>query len=324
MRKNPVYTELAGQICCIDTLYQRPGLAACYLIESAGQAAFIDTGTAPRMPMLMQILAAKGIRPAQVSYVIATHVHLDHAGAAGQLMQALPAARLVVHPLGAPHLIDPTKLIAGATAVYGAQHFTQLYGELLPVPAARVIEAQDDGVLQLGDRLLRCLDTPGHARHHICVYDELTRGVFTGDTFGLSYREFDSAQGPFMLPTTTPVQFDPEAWHSSLERLMAFQPKAVYLTHFGRLEAPQQLVQHLHQGIDDFVNIAVQAPEKDPSGYIKSALREWSREKLATHGCQQSKAQIDRLLDMDLELNTQGLMVWLARRRKTQQKLAKN
>ena len=131
----PIYTELPEQISCIDTLYQRPGLAACYFIESAGEAAFIDTGTAHAVPMLMQLLALKGLVPSQVKYVIPTHVHLDHAGGAGQLLQRLPEAQLVVHPQGARHLVDPARLIAGASAVYGEEKFKALYGDLLPIPA---------------------------------------------------------------------------------------------------------------------------------------------------------------------------------------------
>ena len=124
----PQYLDLAEQISCIDTLYQRPGLAACYLIESAGKAAIIDTGTAHTAPIIMQLLATKGIQPAQVKYIIPTHVHLDHAGGAGQLMQLLPEAALVIHPFGARHMVDPAKLIAGATSVYGEEQFNSLYG----------------------------------------------------------------------------------------------------------------------------------------------------------------------------------------------------
>jgi glyoxylase-like metal-dependent hydrolase (beta-lactamase superfamily II) len=308
------YTDLPEQICCIDTLYQRPGLAACYLIESAGEAALIDTGTAPVAPRLLALLRHKGIGPEQVKYVIPTHVHLDHAGAAGQLMQQLPQARLVVHPRGARHLIDPDKLIAGATAVYGEAKFKALYGELIPVSAQRVLEAEDGLILQLGQRRLHCLDTPGHARHHLCVYDEQSRGIFTGDTFGLSYREFDTANGPFILPTTTPVQFEPDAWHRSLERLLALQPNCLYLTHFGKVSEPHRLAAELHQGLDDFVAIAEISGTPADVSMLQTGLLDWAMTKLAEHGCHLDTTQIRRLLDMDLELNAQGLEIWLSRK----------
>ena len=306
-------TDLPDQISCIDTLYQRPGLAACYLIESADEAALIDTGTGPLTPRLLALLAHKAIRPEQIKYVIPTHVHLDHAGAAGQLMQHLPAARLVVHPLGARHLIDPSKLIAGATAVYGENRFKALYGELLPVPAQRVQEAEDGLVLELGQRRLYCLDTPGHARHHICLYDDQSQGLFTGDTFGLSYREFDTARGPFILPTTTPVQFDPDAWHTSLDRLLALDPSCIYLTHFGRVDEPQRLGCELHQGLDDFVSIAERLASGG-SSEIKAELLNWTLNRLAAQASPLSSTRVQQLLDMDLELNAQGLEIWLARK----------
>jgi glyoxylase-like metal-dependent hydrolase (beta-lactamase superfamily II) len=291
----------------------RPGLAACYLIQSAGEAALIDTGTAPRATLLLALLAHKQITPEQVKYVIPTHVHLDHAGAAGQLMQELPAAQLVVHPRGSRHLIDPSKLIAGATAVYGEETFKSLYGELLPVPARRVLAAEDDLTLQLGQRRLHCLDTPGHAKHHICIYDEQSRGIFTGDTFGLSYREFDTAEGPFILPTTTPVQFEPEAWHVSLERLLGLEPACLYLTHFGRVEEPHRLAAELHQALDDFVQIAYAAGPKAEVPQLQDGLFDWVLGRLTARGCHLSKERILQLLEMDLELNAQGLKTWLSR-----------
>ncbi len=307
------YTDLPEQICCIDTQYMRPGLAACYLVESADEAAIIDTGTAHSVPLIMQVLANKGLEPAQIRYVIPTHVHLDHAGGAGQLMRLLPEAELVVHPFGARHMIDPAKLIAGATSVYGEARFKQLYGELLPVPEKRVTEARDDFSLELGERRLQCLDTPGHARHHICVRDEQSNGIFSGDTFGLSYREFDNAHGPFILPTSTPVQFDPEAWHATLERLMSFAPEVIYLTHFGRVEDPQRLVLDLQRGIDDFVAIASRADRAERTAQIRKGLFDWTLDRLSAHGCRQTPEQIQKLLGMDLELNTQGLEIWLDR-----------
>src|SRR5690606_23693744 len=147
-------------------------------------------------------LEAAGLTPADVDWLILTHVHLDHAGGAGELMACLPNARLVVHPRGARHMIDPSKLWAGALAVYGEEEMQRSYGTLRPIPAERVVEAPDGHVVELAGRALRCLDTPGHARHHNAIHDEPSGCVFTGDTFGLSYRELDSARGPFVIPTT--------------------------------------------------------------------------------------------------------------------------
>ena len=318
----PRYQDLPHQITCIDTDYQRPGLAACYLIESEGEAAFIDTGTSLTVPLLMQVLEQKGIAPEQVRYVIPTHVHLDHAGGAGALMQQLPQASLVIHPYGARHMIDPSKLTAGATAVYGEEAFKKSFGELLPIDESRVIEAPDGFTLQLGNRTLLCLDTPGHARHHICIHDDQSRGIFTGDTFGLSYREFDTDAGPFLLATSTPIQFDPEAWHQTIDRLMALEPQVIYLTHYCAVEQPDRLVQMLRSSLDRFTQIALAAdaePGHQRTEQIRSGLLQWLLASLDEHGCTLPHAEMESLMEMDLELDAQGLEVWLQKREEAAQ-----
>jgi glyoxylase-like metal-dependent hydrolase (beta-lactamase superfamily II) len=315
----PRYQELPHQITCIDTEYQRPGLAACYLIESEGEAAFVDTGTSHTVAQLMWLLEAKGIAPEQVKYVIPTHVHLDHAGGAGALIQRLPEASMVIHPYGARHMIDPTKLAAGATAVYGEKKFKQDFGELIAVDEKRTIEAPDGFRLRLGSRELLCLDTPGHARHHICIFDNQSRGIFTGDTFGLSYREFDTAKGPFILATSTPIQFDPIAWHETLDRLMALAPEVIYLTHYGAVREPARLVEQLRRSLDQFTSVALSAdaaPGQERIAQMRNALLQWLVQSLAQHGCQQSPREIEQLMSMDLELDAQGLDVWLQKREK--------
>ncbi|MCU7917935.1 MAG: MBL fold metallo-hydrolase [Candidatus Thiodiazotropha sp. (ex Epidulcina cf. delphinae)] len=303
-------------ITCIDTRYQRPAIAACYLLESAGEAVFIDTGTSHTVPHLMAALASRGIPPSQVRYVIPTHVHLDHAGGAGALLQHLPNASLLIHPYGAKHLIDPSKLIAGATAVYGEEKFKADFGDLIAVPEDRVIEAPDGTRVSFGDRELLCLDTPGHARHHICIHDKLSDGIFSGDTFGLSYREFDTDKGPFIMPTTTPIQFDPDAWHLTLDRLMALEPQRIFLTHYGEVTQPAVLAERLHHYLDEFTTIAREAdaePGPDRVAAIRNRLLQWLVQELRQHGCRHSPQTIKQRMSMDLELDAQGLEVWLSR-----------
>ena len=180
-------------IHAIDTGYVRPGFDAAYLVVEAGRGAFIDCATNHSVPVLLAALAQAGLAPADVDWLVLTHVHLDHAGGAGALMRHLPNARLVAHPRAAPHMVDPARLAAGATAVYGEAEFARHYGELVPVPSGRVVVAADGHEVDLAGRALRCIDTPGHARHHQCVWDARSRSWFTGDTFGLSYRELDGA-----------------------------------------------------------------------------------------------------------------------------------
>jgi glyoxylase-like metal-dependent hydrolase (beta-lactamase superfamily II) len=310
----------ANQITCIDTHYQRPQLAACYLLESEGEAVFIDTGTSHTVPGLMGILAAKGIQASQVKYVIPTHVHLDHAGGAGELMRQLPNASLVIHPYGAKHMIDPSKLIAGATAVYGEAQFERQFGTLTPVAEERVIEAPDETRISFGNRELLILDTPGHARHHFCIYDALSQGIFSGDTFGLSYREFDTRHGHFIIPTTTPVQFDPQAWQTTLKRLIALSPERIYLTHYGEIGRPREMAQKLSRYIDEFAAIArasSAAPGEERVSAIRSKLKEWMMNELQSHDCRHSPETIEQLMSMDLQLDAQGLDVWLTRLEQT-------
>ena len=312
----PSFVEPIGHgIHTIDTGFHRPRFDASYLIVENGRAAFVDTGTNASVPRLLAALDALRIAPPAVDYVIATHVHLDHAGGAGLLLQRLPAARLVVHPHGARHLIDPGRLMASARAVYGDAEVARSYGEVLGVDAGRVLRTEDGMTLDFAGRPLQFLDTPGHARHHHCIWDARTRGFFTGDTFGLSYREFDTARGPWLMPTTTPIQFQPEALRRSVQRLLAHGPECMYLTHYGRVGEVARLAGMLLEQMDAMVALATALP--DDARRHAALVRGFGalyRERLRAHGCMLADARIDELLALDCELNAQGVAVWLKRR----------
>ncbi|MGF1545688.1 MAG: MBL fold metallo-hydrolase [Thiotrichales bacterium] len=308
------FTDLGHGITCIDTGYNRDRFAACYLVTHAGRGAFIDTGTANSLPRMLEAIGRAGLRPEDVDYVMPTHVHLDHAGGAGMLMRHLPHAKLVMHPRGAPHMIDPTRLIAGATAVYGEDGFRASFGELPPVDADRILIVEDDAELALGGRRFQFLETPGHANHHYCVWDARSRGFFTGDTFGIAYPDLAVDGKPYLFPPTTPVQFDPEAWHASVARMAAFDPECLYLTHFGKVEGVAFLAGELHRRIDEYAAIAHGARHaQNRYGTIRASLRTHVLSELAEHGCRLNDAELDAVLKMDLDLNAQGLEVWLAR-----------
>ena len=310
----PFAVPVGNGVYRIDTEYLRPGLAASHLVVDDGHAAFVDTGAAPAHPRLMQALTEVGLAPDQVDYVFLTHVHLDHAGGAGQLMRALPRARAVLHPRGAPHMVDPAKLIAGTVAVYGDTMYRELYGEIVPVAADRVILADDGDRIALGSRTFELLDTPGHARHHYCAHDLDHDDIFSGDTFGISYRDFDTAAGAFIFPTTTPVQFDPAALHSSVDRLMARRPRRMVLTHFGPVGDLERLSGDLHADIDEFVAVARRhagVPER--ADRIAEDVFTYLSARLDSHGFAGDEELRHQLLDPDVRLNTQGLEVWLAR-----------
>jgi glyoxylase-like metal-dependent hydrolase (beta-lactamase superfamily II) len=299
----------------IDTGFHRARFDAAYLIVEDGRGAFVDCGTNHSVPALLATLAQAGLAPTDVDWVIPTHVHLDHAGGAGLLMQSLPNARLLAHPRAAPHLVDPARLIAGATAVYGAEEVARSYGRIEPVPASRVVESHDGMVLDFAGRTLRLIDTPGHARHHHCLFDERSRSWFTGDTFGISYPELDGARGPWIFPTSTPVQFEPEALKASIARLMQAQPGAMHLTHYGRLEAPEPLAGTLVELIDAMAALAREvAPGPERHAQLKDALRACYLPRLRAHGCTLDEDIVLDVIGMDIELNAQGLAVWLDRR----------
>ncbi len=311
----PDAQDLGYGITCIDTEQLRPGIACCYLLRQGDQAALIECGTTLGVPGLLAVIEAQGLKREQIRYVIPTHVHLDHAGGAGTLMQALPNAQLVVHPRGARHLIDPSKLIAGATAVYGAEAVQRMYGAIVPIAAEGVIEAGDGHRLHLNDRELLIIDTPGHARHHFSVWDAASRGFFTGDTFGLSYRVFDGPQGATLMPTTTPVQFEPEAWAATLDRYLSFAPERMFLTHYGCVEQVPELAADLRQGLLDYQRLAAGIAETGDARHetLKAALLDYSLALLHRRQSPVSDELARDWLAMDMDLNAQGLEVWLDR-----------
>lgn len=305
--------EVAPGVVLVDTGYVRPRLAAAYLVRGRDSAAVVETGAASAVPRILAALRAQGLSPGDVSHVIVTHVHLDHAGGAGALVAELPRATLVAHPRGARHLVDPSKLVAGTIEVYGEARFRALYGELVPVPAERVVEAPDGFSLDLGARRLRFLDAPGHARHHFVVLDEASRGFFTGDSFGLSYRETDGPAGPFLFPTTTPVQLDPPALHATIDRMLAERPLRMYLTHYGAIEGDvASFGAQLHRALDEHVRRARAAPAgPGRDAAIRVALEAQLLEDLARHRVPIGRDEAIHVFAGDLELNAQGLGVWL-------------
>jgi len=313
----PFVQTLPHGIHVIDTGFHRPLFDASFLIVEGGRAAFVDSGTNFAVPRLLAALDDLGLARDAVDFVIPTHVHLDHAGGAGLLMQSLPKATMLVHPRGTRHMIDPTALYQGALAVYGQAAMDREYGTLVPVPAERVLATDDGMTVQLAGRPLQFIDTPGHARHHHCIWDERSRGWFTGDTFGLSYREFDSAAGAWAMPTSSPVQFEPEALRQSITRLLAREPQRMYLTHYGEVGGQasdvRRLAAMLFEQLDDMV--ALGQSLRDAAGRheaLKAGLAAQVRSQLLQHGVADIDAGLAGLA-LDIELNAQGLAIWLDR-----------
>ena len=311
------WRDYGNGIYAFDAGYVRPILAAIHMIVDNGHVAFVDTGSNDSLPNVLEALNKVGLGREAVDYVILTHIHLDHAGGAGTLMQAFPNAKLVVHPRGSRHMAEPSKLVAGVTAVYGAEYVENVYGDILPIPAERIIDAHEGLDLATGRprTAVHRHAGPRQAPHLHCRQGEFD-SVFTGDMFGLSYREFDVEGRQFILPTTSPTQFDAAEMHASIDRLMSYAPQAMYLTHYAQLHDVPAQAAALRRRLD--AHVAVAEAHADAGEGRHAAIKQGITDALVTdlraHGCTLPEATILEVLATDLELNAQGLAWWLDHR----------
>ena len=311
MSINANVMNVVDGISVIDSEYYSKDFAAIYLLKQKNKVAIIETGTNYSVPLVKGALANIGLSFSDVSYIIPTHVHLDHAGGAGLLMKQCQNATLVVHPRGARHLIDPSKLVAGAKAVYGEEKFIEYYGEIIPIDSHRVIEADDNFILDFDGRELKFIDTPGHAKHHFCIWDKDTKSMFTGDTFGISYRDLDMDSEVYIFPSTSPVQFDPDALIKSINRIMEFRPERVCLTHFSAIKPTQEIANQLIDGIHFVSNLTEKyISHKDAESIIFNEMMSYFLNGLGKIG-NQDKDYCTERIELDVKINTQGLIYWL-------------
>ena len=300
-------------ISAVDSGYMRPMMDAIHLVVEAGRAAVIDTGTNDSVPRVLAALSQKGIAPAAVDFVMLTHVHLDHAGGASALMRQFPNARLTVHPRGARHMADPSKLIAGTKEVYGEAEMRRIYGDILPVAPERIIETPDGASVRLAGRTFVFHDVAGHARHHVAIQDLGSGHVFSGDTFGMSFRELDEGGRQFIFPTTTPPQFDPDAFHRSTDRIAGLNPDAVYVTHYSQVRDVQAKAAILHRQLDAMVALALSLENAgaDRHQRLVAGVNDLIVAEVARAGFSHTRDQVLASYSSDGELNAQGLGVWL-------------
>jgi len=301
-------------IFTVDAEYEKPDIAAIHLLREGDQLAIIDTGTVHSIPALERALEELGLDWNAVRFVILTHIHLDHAGGAGHIMQRAGNATLVVHRKGARHMADPSRLVEGSVAVYGKDAFERLYGEIIGIDASRMLVPQEGETISLNGRVLQFLDTPGHANHHHCIWDVKTQSMFTGDTLGVSYKALRSEGRAVLMPSSTPVQFNPEALHASIEKVMAFAPAQLYLTHFGVIEPNEHLINGLHEQINAYVQITREVAASTDADAFETALAVRLREYLSERAERELEnvdaSTIAEWVPFDAELNALGLAVW--------------
>jgi glyoxylase-like metal-dependent hydrolase (beta-lactamase superfamily II) len=226
----------------------RPGAIAAGLLAAPGGLVLVDPGPASTLDALRAELARYGHRPADVDTLLITHIHLDHSGAVGLLVRENPRLQVYVHTRGAPHVVDPSKLISSASRLYGDE-MHRLWGEILPVPAENVHALDGGEVLRIAGVEVRVAYTPGHAVHHVSYFETSGGTAFAGDTGGIRV-----GQPLLVLPPTPPPDIDVEAWDASLELVRAWKPRRVFITHFGGFDDPLEHLADLEDRLHDMAN----------------------------------------------------------------------
>lgn len=251
-------TRLSDDLVLIDTGYNGTSEAVGVYLLLGERPGLIETGPASRADTVIEGIRLAGLDPAALEVIAVTHIHLDHAGGAGTLTQRLPRAHVYVHPVGAPHLVEPTKLLNSAGRLYGDE-LVRLFGETVPVPPARLHVLHDGDALTIGGRRFTAVDTPGHARHHHAYWDERSGDLFTGDIAGVAL-----PGSRFVRAPTPPPELDVPTWRASLRRIRALRPHRLFLTHFGAHDWVDELLGQLEERLLEGV--------EQVRGYLASGL----------------------------------------------------
>jgi glyoxylase-like metal-dependent hydrolase (beta-lactamase superfamily II) len=228
----------------------RPRSIGVALLESAGHRALIDPGPESTYSTVRERLEARGISVAQLDAILLTHIHLDHAGASGALVRDNPRLAVYVHALGAPHMIDPSRLLASAARLW-PDNLYQLFGETLPVPKENLRILEGGESLTLGTRKLDVVYTPGHASHHVSYFDPDEELAFVGDTTGI---RIDG--GSYILPATPPPDISLEIWENSFAAILARRPSRMFLTHFGFAPNPAEHIDEFRRRLHGWAELA--------------------------------------------------------------------
>jgi glyoxylase-like metal-dependent hydrolase (beta-lactamase superfamily II) len=298
-------------IITVDCRYMgQEGLGCAYLLIERGECAIVETSTAHATPLLLDALARHGLGPEAVRYLFLTHVHLDHAGGAGELLAQCPNAAVIVHPRGAIHLANPKVLVMSARRLFGEARFEQLYGRVRPVPAGRIRTVEDGEEVRLGARSLRCFSTRGHANHHLVYFDNASGALFSGDSFGAAPSFLRRGGGGPILPLTPPTEFEPVEARWAIERIVKLRPSAVYLTHHGAYHAVEEGAQRLLAALEcasEAMQVARGLEPPSALAHCYEALHGHFEQQLMKEGVILSDSQ-RAILDAELRLNAEGLV----------------
>ncbi|MHA6253295.1 MBL fold metallo-hydrolase [Oceanobacillus sp. CAU 1775] len=284
-----------------------PSRTGIYVINEP-ELTLIEVGPSPSVKYIKKGLETIGFTMEEVKYIIVTHVHLDHAGGAGLLLQQCPNAKLIVHPRGARHLIDPSRLAAGARAIYG-ESFSDIYDPIIPVPEDRVITKGEGDTLEIGpDCVLEFWDTPGHAKHHFSVYDSKSNGIFTGDAVGIRYEHLLRSGVELYLPSTSPNHFNPNDMHATIQRVFEKRVDRIYFGHYGMSENPEEALKQAMKWLDIYMDIAEEVVEAG-GDYNEIASRIMRRLKgfLRIAGIPEDH-EIYIILNLDIQVSALGIM----------------
>ncbi|MRX73787.1 MBL fold metallo-hydrolase [Bacillus lacus] len=313
--------RVSESISIIDTHdLGRKARTSAYLLHEE-KLTLIETSASPSLPHIQAGLEALGCSLSDLHYIIVTHIHLDHAGGAGLLLEKCPNATLIVHPKGARHLINPEKLIAGAKAVYGPE-FHRLFHPVVPVSEERIIVKHDQETLDLSPLCtLKFYDSPGHANHHFSLFETRSKGLFSGDSLGIFYQELLPQGKHFYLPSTSPNQFHPENMLKSAERMRLLSPSFICFSHFGVSREPEKVFSSLNEWLPVFLecteNTIKREGDKEPEKLVHilgSTLLEKVNQELASQGVSITDDLYD-ILKLDLSVCAMGLLHYYSKRR---------
>lgn len=306
-------TQLNDRVYLIDGydlgLAERTGT---YVINEE-ELTLVESGPSPSVQHIKRGLKELGFSLDQVKYIIVTHVHLDHAGGAGLLLKDCPNAKVVVHPKGARHLSDPTRLVAGAKMVYG-EKFSELFDPVVPIPENRLLVKGEGDLLKISPSCtLQFLDTPGHAKHHFSIYDPISNGMFTGDTVGIRYDQLFSEGVGLFLPSTSPNQFDPEAMQQAIDRMLDMKLDVIYYGHYGMTENLENALRQVEDWLEVFVTEA-KSIVNEGKGTMELADRLFN---LVQNHLRELDIQDDhhvyQIIEMDIQVSALGLIDYLSK-----------